>query len=258
MDLALNGTVLFTGVTADNFFSYDTRAELFDPATGAFAATGSLSTARNYHSATLLPDGTVLVAGGAGQSASGQGILPPLASAEIYDPATSRFSATGNLTSVRYAHTATLLNSGQVLVTGGVVTPGSANSAGSATASAELYTPAVLVRAPVLFSVSGDGNGQGAIWHAQTGQIASADNPAVAGEAVSMYTTSLTDGSGIAPQVIVGGRLAQVLYFGAAPGYPGYYQVNVRMPAGVAPGPAIAVRLNHLGRSSNEVTIAVQ
>ena len=170
----------------------------------------------------------------------------------------SRFSATGNLTPVRYAHTATLLNSGQVLLTGGVATPGSVKTSGSATASAELYTPAVLVLAPVLFSVSGDGKGQGAIWHAQTGQIASADNPAVAGGAVSMYTTSLTDGSVIAPQVIVGGRLAQVLYFGAAPGYPRYYQVNVRMPAGVAPGPAISVRLNHLGRSSNEVTMGVQ
>ena len=45
-----------------------------------------------------------------------------------------------------------------------------------------------------------------------------------------MYTTSLTDGSVIAPQVIVGGRLAQVLYFGAAPGYPGYYQVNFGVP----------------------------
>jgi uncharacterized protein (TIGR03437 family) len=74
--------------------------------------------------------------------------------------------------------------------------------------------------------MSGDGKGQGMIWHAQTGQIAAADNPAVGGEALSMHTTSLADGSVIPPQVIVGGRLAHVLYFGAAPGYPGYYQVN--------------------------------
>jgi len=212
-----------------------------------------MSTARNIHSATLLPDGTALVAGGVGGYGSGN---PPVASAEIYDPATSEFSATGNLTSVRYAHTATLLNSGQVLLTGGSAT--SVSGSVSAIASAELYTPAVLVPAPLLFSLSGDGKGQGVIWHATTGQIASADNPAAAGEAVSMYTTSLTDGSVIAPQVIVGGRRAEVLYFGAAPGYPGYYQVNVRMPAGVAPGPAISVRLNHLGRSSNEVTLGVQ
>ena len=62
----------------------------------------------------------------------------------------------------------------------------------------------------------------------------------------------------IAPQVIVGGRLAQVLYYGAAPGYPGYYQVNFRVPNGVQPGPAVSVRLTYIGRSSNAVTIAVQ
>ena len=63
--MLLNGTVLFTG---DNLFGNDSRAEFYDPATGTFAATGSLSTARTYHSATLLPDGPVLVAGGEGES----------------------------------------------------------------------------------------------------------------------------------------------------------------------------------------------
>jgi len=110
----------------------------------------------------------------------------------------------------------------------------------------------------VLFSTSGDGKAQGTIWHAQTGQIATADNPAVGGEALSMYTTSLADGSVIPPQVIVGGRLAQVLYFGVAPGYPGYYQVNFVVPDGVPPGPAVSVRLTYVGRSSNAVTLAVQ
>jgi uncharacterized protein (TIGR03437 family) len=106
--------------------------------------------------------------------------------------------------------------------------------------------------------MSGNGQGQGAIWHAQTGQIASADNSAVPGEALSMYTTSLTDGSVIPPQIAVGGRLAQVLYFGAAPGYPGYSQVNFRAPGDVTPGSAVPVRLNYLGRGSNTVTIGVQ
>jgi uncharacterized protein (TIGR03437 family) len=124
--------------------------------------------------------------------------------------------------------------------------------------SAELYTPAVLVQAPELFTMSGDAKGQGAIWRPQTGQIASADNPAAAGEALSMYTTSLADASVIRPQVIVGGRLAQVLYYGAAPGYPGYYQVNFVVPAGVPAGPAVSVRLTYIGRSSNPVTIGVQ
>jgi galactose oxidase-like protein len=246
--LLLNGTVLFTG---DNSFSNDRRAELYNPATGTFAATGSLSTARNFHSATLLPDGTVLVAGGEDQSGS----RPLLATAEIYDPGTSGFSETGNLSSARYAHTATLLNSGQVLLTGGFTTR--MNVSGTPVASAELYTPAVLVPAPVLFSLSGDGKGQGAIWHAQTGQIASAGGPAVAGEALSMYTTSLADGGVIPPQVAIGGRLAEVLYFGAS-GYPGYNQVNFRVPDGMPPGAAVSVRLTYLGRSSNAVGIGVQ
>src|SRR5262249_28161615 len=112
--------------------------------------------------------------------------------------------------------------------------------------------------APVLFSMSGDGQGQGAIWHAQTGQIATADNPAVGGEAVSMYTTRLSDGRVVTPQVIVGGRLAPVLYYRAASGYPGYYQVNFVVPAGVPTGPAVSVRLTYIGRSSNAVTIGVR
>ena len=64
-----------------------------------------------------------------------------------------------------------------------------------------------------------------------------------------MYTTSLASGGVIPPQVSIGGRLAQVLYFGAS-GYPGYNQVNFRVPGGVVPAPAVSVRLTYLGRSS--------
>jgi uncharacterized protein (TIGR03437 family) len=145
-----------------------------------------------------------------------------------------------------------------VLLAGGIATPGNANGSGSTIAIAELYTPAVLVPAPALFSVSGDGQGQGAIWHAQTGQIASADSPAVARETLSMYTTNLADGGVIPPQVSIGGSIAEVLYFGVATGYPGYNQVNFVVPSGVTPGSAVSVRLIYLGRSSNAVTIGVQ
>jgi uncharacterized protein (TIGR03437 family) len=90
-----------------------------------------------------------------------------------------------------------LLPDGTVLVAGGGI-----NARG--TVGTEIYHPNALIPAPVLFSLSGDGRGQGAIWHAQTGQIASAGNPAVAGEILSMYTTSLVDGGIIPPQIAVG------------------------------------------------------
>jgi uncharacterized protein (TIGR03437 family) len=155
------------------------------------------------------------------------------------------------MTAPRRNHKATLLNNGRVLITGG-------STFGIAASLAELYSPSVLVPAPQLFSISGDGRGQGAIWHESTGEIASPDRPAVAGEALSMYTTSLVDGGLIPPQVAIAGRLAEILFFGTAPGYPGYNQVNFRVPGGVAPGPAVPVRLTYIGRSSNEVTIGVR
>ena len=62
----------------------------------------------------------------------------------------------------------------------------------------------------------------------------------------------------IPPQVSVGGRLGEIMFFGDAPGYPGYFQVNFQVPAGVTAGSSVPVVLSYIGRSSNTVTIGLQ
>jgi N-acetylneuraminic acid mutarotase len=108
-------------------------AELYTPATGTWTYTGSLHTARWNHSATLLQNGEVLVAGG--ESFSGT-TTNTFASAELYDPATGTWTTTGSLHTARYEQTATLLTNGQVLVAGGNT------GVFVGLASAELYDPA--------------------------------------------------------------------------------------------------------------------
>jgi hypothetical protein len=169
--LLLNGKVLLTG--GDSIGVSVNLTSLYDPSTGIFAGTGIMAAARDGHTATLFPDGTVLAAGGV-QNASNQ--FPAIPRAELYDPGTGRFSAAPNMTTARADHTATLLNNGQVLIAGGSAF-GSSSSIG-AVSTAELYTPPVPAPAPVLFSLSGDGRGQGAIWHDATGEIVSPTSPA--------------------------------------------------------------------------------
>ena len=99
-----------------------------------WSPTGSMASARLEHTATLLPSGLILVAGGTGSG----GVS---ATTELYDPATGTWAPTGSLASARKLHTATLLPSGQVLVVGG-------DNGTGPLASTELYDPATGTWAP--------------------------------------------------------------------------------------------------------------
>ena len=234
--LLTNGKVL---ATLEYSCDADDQAEVYDPSNGTFTATGNMTTDRGYSTATLLPEGKVFIAGRYSYAGS----------ADLYDPVTGTFTTTGDTQSAE-GHTATLLPDGAVLLSGGWV------CCGHSIATAEIYHPTVLAPSPLLFSVAG--GVQGAILHAGTARIASSDNPAIVGEALEIYSTGLIDGSVIPPQVAIGGQMAEVLFFGNTLGFVGLNQVNVLVPSGVVAGPAVPVRLNYIGRPSNEVTIGVR
>src|SRR6185436_10808944 len=191
----MNGQVLFAGGEGLGRLA---SAELYDPATHTFSPTGSMTFRRVWHSLTFLPTGLVLAAGGETDSCSANSctFAGSVASAELYDPSTNTFLPTGSMSAARGTHTATLLADGRVLVAGGA-SYGGIGIFGGTLSSAELYTPDVLVPAPALVSLSGDGRGQGAIFHGGTTHVADARDPAVAGESVDIYCVGLTTDSAI-------------------------------------------------------------
>jgi hypothetical protein len=115
-----------------------TNAGLFDDASSSFFAAGGMSASRSSHTATLLSTGEALIAGGATIATKAVGssavtTVQPLASAELFNPASGTFGPTGSMTTPRAMHTATLLGNGEVLVVGGVGTKR------NALATAELF-----------------------------------------------------------------------------------------------------------------------
>ena len=131
-----NGSVLVMGGCVNDCLSATTNgAELYNPNTGTFTATGSMVQARAEFGVALLANGQVLVAGGC-TAYDVNGCLVTTNRAEIYNPATGSWKATGALRGARHAMTATLLTTGKVLVAGG------ATAAMDALNSSEIYDPA--------------------------------------------------------------------------------------------------------------------
>jgi N-acetylneuraminic acid mutarotase len=118
-----NGLVLVAGGSNSN--GPLASARLYNPFTGLWAEAADMGTPRAGATATLLPTGQVLVTGG--RAVAHGGLRAPsasagevLSSAELYDPVANTWRDTGSLNDARYSHSATLLSTGQVLVTGGL------------------------------------------------------------------------------------------------------------------------------------------
>ena len=150
--LLSDGRVLITGGFDPLINGAVSSAEIFDPlgnaGAGSFTATASMSTPRYFYSATLLPDGRVLIAGGYNGSAV-------LSSSEIFDPLANAgvgsFTATGSMSTPRRSYAAAALPDGRVLVIGGFNGSTSVSSAEifdpSANAGAGAYTTTALMSA---------------------------------------------------------------------------------------------------------------
>jgi hypothetical protein len=143
----LSGTPTMAGtfpitVTVDDAVNQLSAAQAFSLVVyqHGFKADGSMTTARYRHTATLLKDGTVLLAG-----------APGLNTAEKYDPGTGKFTAiTGKMSIDRDGHTATLLNTGKVLITGGT----DVYNNNAALATAEVFDPSTGMFTPTTNNMS--------------------------------------------------------------------------------------------------------
>jgi hypothetical protein len=145
--LLANGKVLVAGSGHQDGYCINgiSSAELYDPVANSFALNGAMTIGRYAQTATLLPNGKVLMTGGFSSDSDcpGAGITPALTTAELYDPLNGSFAATGSMAEDRGGHTATLLTSGKVLIVGGGKVGGDEPPFfGDGSVTAEVYDPA--------------------------------------------------------------------------------------------------------------------
>jgi hypothetical protein len=133
--LLADGRVLIAG-GVDRQENALASAEIYDPLTGRFTLTGDMADPRGAHTATALKDGRVLIVGGGSGHYPSQTIYR---SAELFNPATGKFTSAGQTVVGRHKHAAILLQSGKVLIVGG----SDNRDWRGEYASAETYDPAV-------------------------------------------------------------------------------------------------------------------
>ena len=226
--------------------------------------TTSMATPRHDHTATLLPNGRVLVTGGYNGGT--------VSSAELYDPSTGLWTSAGAMANPRYAHTSTLLPNGQVLVTGGI------NNGSGYLSSAELYVPALrivtdladvtaVVGSSTTFQVVAEGAGPlGYQWF-----YTSSEAPAMAGAYAQtivgfVYGAVVTNGGygyTTAPRVqfiggggsdalgyttVSNGSVYSIILTNAGSGYSSLPTVVIDPPSGLLPGQSNShLTLNDVG-----------
>lgn len=140
----------------------------------------------------------------------------------IFDPISESLRVGPMLEAARSYHTSTLLPDGSILLVGGVLDK----------PSAEILQLPGTAPAPEI-------------------QVL------VAGDFLEIYTTGIAVGSKMPPFVMVGKQLAQIVYFGPAPGWEGLQQINVRIPEGTSRGEPVAVQINYLNRPSNRAAVQI-
>jgi N-acetylneuraminic acid mutarotase len=130
-----DGRVLIAGGSGEDIknFGILSSAELYDPLTNTWTPTGNMTYPRVFHTASVLPNGNVLVAGG--MNIHVESNVTFILSAELYDPVTGNWTLTGNITHPRAQHTSSVLPNGAVLVIGGE------DDTSNITSSVELYDP---------------------------------------------------------------------------------------------------------------------